>query len=234
MACKPNNERVDDKQAKLLVVDDYPLARERLKQIIDEDSALVLCGETSHTDHALEVIPALRPDLVIIDLGLGNSSSLDLIAELQAKHPRIKVLVLSASHEPFYAERVFRAGAQGCVAKQEPTENVLHAIRCVLEGQYYLPEGILRQFMREAVAPPPASPDPVLGLLRGLSARELHVFDLIGQGYGTRAIAAKLRVDPPTVRTFRARIKKKMRLNERDELLQAAVKWQQARPAAAR
>jgi DNA-binding NarL/FixJ family response regulator len=228
MARKLNNNGTRQDQARLFVVDNYPMVRERLKQVVYEDAALVLCGETDNADHALQNIETARPDLVVTDLGLRDSSGLELIVRLRAKHRNIKVLVLSACCEPCYAEQALRAGAQGYVAKQESTSNVLLAIHHVLAGKLYLTDRILRQFAPGMLARPPAADNSVPALLRGLSARELRVFDLVGQGYGTRVIAAKLRVDPPTVRTFRARIRKKMRMNGSDELAHAAVKWQQA------
>jgi DNA-binding NarL/FixJ family response regulator len=204
------------------------MVRERLKQVFEMDPVLTLCGETDNATHAMKTIPALQPDLVVTGLGLRNSCGLSLISELRSRHPEIKVLVLSSRHEAHYVERALRAGARGYVAKQEPTGAVIEAIRRVIDGELYLTPGILKQFVPGVVSGAPAqNGNP--RVLQPLSRRESRVFDLIGQGYGTSAIASKLGVNLPTISTYRVRIKRKLQLNGRDDLLQAALQWRQSR-----
>jgi DNA-binding NarL/FixJ family response regulator len=230
MARKLENERPHLPQpASILVVENFPLVRERLKQTIDEDRALALCGETDNVRHALDLLSSVRPALVITGLALRDSNGIDLIVELRERQPETKVLVLSMHQEPHYAEQALRSGARGYVTKQEPTETVMEAIRCVLEGELYLTEEIFRQVVPRVVSQPPDAQSSIPGLVRGLSARELRVFDLIGQGYGTDAIASKLRVNQPTIRAYRARIRRKLQLGGQDGLLPVALQWHQAR-----
>jgi DNA-binding NarL/FixJ family response regulator len=207
-------------KARVLLVDACPLLRERLAQIVGAEPGLAVCGEADDARVALDRIAATRPHLVIIDLCLKNSHGLELLKDIRARHPRLRVLVFSMADELLFAERAIRAGAGGYIRKDEATEEVLRAIRHVLSGEVYLSQRVsarsIRQFFgRSSIKP--GSP------LERLSDRELEVFQLIGQGRSTREIAETLRLHAKTVETYRSRIKDKLKLHNGTQLAQHAA-----------
>ncbi len=123
---------------RLLIVDDHPMLRERLAQVIQAEPDLVVCGEAEDCSQALEAVESTQPDLAIVDLSLRNSSGLDLLDAIKQRHPCLKVLILSMHGELLHADRVLRAGARGYITKQEATRKILLAVRTVLAGGIYL------------------------------------------------------------------------------------------------
>ena len=207
---------------RILIVDDHPVFREGLRQIIERDPELVVCGEASDGAEALQVIPQLKPDLVLVDISLGGSSGIDLIKTIKNEYDELPLLVVSMHDESLYAERALRAGAMGYVMKQEPGRTVKAAIHKVLRGEMYLSEKmsstVISKFMRGETEQP-ASP------LELLSDRELEVFRMLGQGKGTRQIAHDLDVTIATVNSFRNRIKEKLHLKTATEVMLHAIQW---------
>lgn len=208
-------------RTRIVLVDDHPMVRERLAEVINRETDMVVCGEAEDRGEALEVIGRERPGLAIVDLTLKRSNGLDLIKDLQVMHPELKILVLSMQEESLYAERVIRAGAHGYITKQEATRKILEAIRQVLEGKVFLGSQISGEILSR-----------MLGRSKGatrslemLSDRELQVFERIGQGFATRQIAEQLGLDVKTVDTYRARIKDKLELKDASELLRTAIAW---------
>src|SRR4051794_21160082 len=137
-SCPPRSEK--RKVARILLVDDHPMIRERLAEVIHREADLVVCGEAEDRHGALEAVASKKPDLAIVDLTLRKSHGLDLIKDLRVRHPDLAILVVSMHDESLHAERVIRAGARGFITKQEATKNILLAIRTVLEGKVYLTE----------------------------------------------------------------------------------------------
>lgn len=210
--------------SRVVIVDDHPMVRERLTEILQRENDMLVCGEAEDCQHALEVVKKTEPDLVIVDLTLKNSHGIDLIKDLRLRHPDIKVLVVSMHDESLYAERAIRAGAQGYITKQEATKKVLFAVRSVLDGKVYLSDkAALRLASKVLGQSRPQSGSP----LDLLTDRELRVFELIGHGHGTRQIAETMRLHMPTIETYRARIKEKLHLRDADELRQNAIRWVQ-------
>jgi DNA-binding NarL/FixJ family response regulator len=207
---------------RILLVDDHPLVRERLTEVINREADLTVCGEAEDRDQAIAAIPAQRPHLVIVDLTLKNSDGLELIKDIRSRWPKLRMLVVSMHDESLYAERIIRAGALGYITKQEATRNILVAIRRVLEGTIYLNEKIASRIISRLTAHPGAvvATPPEL-----LSDRELQVFDLTGQGLNTGEIASRLHVAVKTIETYRARIREKLKLKNASELLQSAISW---------
>jgi DNA-binding NarL/FixJ family response regulator len=209
-------------KSRLLIVDDHPLFREGLRQIIERDPDLAVCGEASDSAEALQAIPQLKPDLVLVDISLGNSSGIDLIKAIKNDYDELPILVVSMHDESLYAERSLRAGAMGYVMKHEPGKTVKAAIRKVLGGEMYLSEKmsstVISKFMR-GEGDRPSSP------LELLSDRELEVFRMLGQGKGTRQIAQDLDVTIATVNSFRNRIKEKLHLKSATEVMLQAIQW---------
>ncbi len=221
---KPPPGRSSKKRVRILLVDDHPLVRERLTEIISRESDLMVCGEAEDRCDAVAAVSSQHPDFVIIDLALKNSDGLELIKDIRARWPKVQMLVVSMHDESLYAERVLRAGAQGYITKQEATRKILLAIRRVLAGNIYLNENVATHIVSRLTARPGAvAANPA----EALADRELQVFTLTGRGLSTTDIAARLHVAVKTVETYRARIKEKLRLKDSSELLQLAISWTQ-------
>lgn len=206
----------------VFLVDDHPLVREWLTNLIHQLPDLSVCGEAASVDAALEGIEAQRPDIAIVDLSLKEGSGLDLIKSLKTRVPETAVIVLSMHDEQYYAERTMRAGARGYVMKGEIASDILAAIREVRAGRIYLSQQMREIFAARFVdGRVPDSRSPV----ETLSDRELQVFQLLGQGIETRRVAQKLNVSIKTVQAYCARIKDKLELANASELLREAVRW---------
>src|SRR3974390_3268301 len=212
---------------KIFLVDDHPLVREWLTNLVNQQPDLTVCGETESAPAALSAIATARPDLAIVDLSLNNSIGLELIKNLQKVCPDVLVLVLSMHDESLYAERVFRAGARGYVNKRETAQKVIEAIRRVLEGKLFVSEKTAEILGHKTVRGQTTSRSGI----ESLSDRELEVFDLLGRGLGTRQIAEEFRVSVKTVQEYCARIKEKLRLASATELLREAVRWHDSKSA---
>lgn len=206
---------------RILLVDDHPMVRERLTEVISHEPDLTVCGEAEDRAGAMAAIAAGRPDLAIIDLALKNSNGLELIKDIHSRWPRLLMLVLSMHDESLYAERVMRAGARGYITKQEATRNILVAIRRVLNGEVYLSGKAASAVITHLTAKPGTGGS--IGEL--LTDRELQVFELTGNGLSTREIAENLHIDVKTVETYRIRIKEKLGIRASSELLQLAIRW---------
>jgi DNA-binding NarL/FixJ family response regulator len=207
---------------KILIVEDHPLFRAMLVQLISQELGMMVCGETDNIKDALTIIGRTHPDAAIVDLTLQGSGGLELIKELKARNIGLPVLVLSMHAEKLYAERVLRAGAKGYVSKQESPSEVVEAIRKVMDGRIYVSdrvnEAILGRLGRADKAVQPSGVDL-------LSDREIEVFQLVGRGLNSREIAGQLNLGPTTVDSYRARIKEKLGIKNAVELYQRAAQW---------
>ena len=211
--------------SRVLLVDDHPMVRERLAEVIQREPDLIVCGEAEDRIRALELVASTRPQLAIVDLTLKRSHGMELIKDLRIQHPEVAILVVSMHDESLHAERVIRAGARGYITKQEATKKIMLAIRTILNGDIYLSERMAAQIAAAAVGG--VRGKPALPIDR-LSDRELRVFEMIGQGNSTRQIADELCLDMRTIETYRARIKEKLNLRDANELLQFAIRWMQS------
>lgn len=211
---------------KIFLVDDHPLVREWLTNLIEQQADLMVCGETESAPAALSAIIAIKPDLIVADINLKDSSGLELIKDLQ-EQTSTPVLVLSMHDESLYAERAFRAGARGFVNKRESAQKVIDAIRRVLEGKLYVSEKAAEALAAKTIRGQPLNQSRI----ESLSDRELEVFEKLGQGVGTRQIAEDFHVSVKTVQEYCARIKEKLQLNNATELLREAVRWQESKNA---
>jgi len=213
-------ERSSKSLYRILLVDDHPIVREGLEARLAQDPELEVCGSVSDAHQAMEIIPRVRPDLVIADLSLGGRPGLDLIKDMERLHPNIPVLVLSLHDEKMWAERVLRAGAKGFISKGQGTQNIIDAIRRILEGGVWVSEQIsARMIENRKRSASPAADSP----LARLSDRELEVFQMLGQGQTVRDIATRLGLSPKTVEVHREHIKAKLGLKSSSELLRYAV-----------
>jgi DNA-binding NarL/FixJ family response regulator len=214
------------KRRKIFVVDDHPLVREWLTNLINQQPDLVVCGEAESAASAKEGILAQKPDAAVVDISLKDSSGIQLIKELKALRPELTVIVLSMHEESHYAERALFAGARGYIIKRESTKKVIGAIRDVLEGKLFLSPSIATAMVEHLVA---ARGGDVSAQATILSDREMQVFELLGQGRGTRQIGESLGINLKTVQAYCARIKEKINVDSATELLRAAVRFHDAK-----
>jgi DNA-binding NarL/FixJ family response regulator len=210
------------KKASVLIVDDHPLFRERLCQLINNEPDLQVSGEAETAQDAVQLVRVARPDLAIVDITLKGSSGLELTKTLRALSINLPILVLSMHDESLYAERALRAGATGYITKNQVSDEVLLAVRRVLAGEVYVSEKMTSTFLR--IVAGAGSRTPARPIDR-LTDREFEVLELIGRGQTTRAIAEVLQVGVATVDTYRARIKEKMNFRNGTELQHFAIRW---------
>ena len=209
---------------RILIVDDHPMMREGLAQLIEHEADLCAAGQANDAAQALTTIDKDKPDLVILDISMPDKSGLELIKDIQALHPQLPVLVLSMHDESLYAERVLRAGGRGYIMKQEGGKKLMEAIRQVLNGKIYVSERMSAKILELFSGHRPEHHSPI----EQLTDREFEVFQLIGQGQGTRQIAERLHLSIKTVEVHRGNIKKKLELKTGTDLVRFAVRWAEA------
>lgn len=218
---KPHPKGVRTK-TQIFLVDDHPLVRSGIAQLINKEPDMNVCGEAEDAPDALKGIGSSSPDLVTVDISLRGYNGIELIKNIKSLHPELPILVLSMHEEGVYAQRALRAGALAYVMKQEAPEKVLMAIRRILKGDIYVSEKVGVQMLHQIVnggANPHGSP------VDRLSDRELEVTQLIGEGRTTREIAAYLNVSVKTIESHRANIKEKLSLKNGPELIKFCVQW---------
>jgi DNA-binding NarL/FixJ family response regulator len=216
-------KRVENKK-QILIVDDHPMMRQGLAQLVNHEPDLAVACEADNAAQALNSVVERHPDLVLLDISLPDRSGLELIKDIQAINPQLPVLAVSMHDEALYAERVLRAGARGYIMKQEGGKQLMLAIRHVLDGQIYVSERISARILEAFSGRRNEGGSPV----ERLSDREFEVFQLIGQGQGTRSIAERLRLSVKTVEVHRANIKRKLALGTGPELVRYAIRWIEA------
>lgn len=207
---------------RIFIVDDHPIVRKGLGQLINQEEDLVICGEADNAEAALELLKKVKPDLAIVDISLRGIDGIELTKLIRARFENIPVLVVSMHDESLFAERALKVGARGYIMKQEAIEKMMEAIRKVLRGELYVSERVSANIVKRFVdgkADGMSSPEELL------SDRELEVFQLIGQGFATRQIADQLHVSIKTVEAYRANIKEKLNLKNATELIKHALHW---------
>jgi DNA-binding NarL/FixJ family response regulator len=223
------NPKCDAPEAKRIVlVDDHPLFRKGLQEMIHSDGTFAVCGEAGNAAEAMALIRKLSPDMAIVDLSLPGANGIELIKNIRAEFSKVPILVLSMHDESLYAVRALRAGADGYVMKHEAMANVIHAIREVFNGRPYLSPAMAAQVITKfAHRQAEGESDAV----ERLSDRELEILELIGKGHEVRRIAKLLHLSPKTVETHRAHIKDKLDLKNSREVARFALQWLNAREA---
>ena len=208
---------------RLLIIDDHPMMRNGLAQLIDSEGDLKVCAQADTAGQAIDLVTQQKFDLVLCDISLPDKNGLELIKDIRALRPEMPILVVSMHDEMIYAERVLRAGGRGYIMKQEGGEKFIRAIRQVLAGQIFVSDKmssrILEIFSAGAGKKNEDSPVSLL------SDREFEVFQHIGHGKGTRDIAEQLHLSVKTVEVHRANIKGKLKLQTATELVRFAVRW---------
>jgi len=206
----------------LVIVEDHPVFRAGLKELLETESDLRVCGEADTIAGAADIIREKQPDLVIVDITLKGQSGIELISELHRDQPNLPVLVLSMHDEALYAERAFRAGASGYIMKEETSDSIIKGIRAVHSGQKYASQQFMAKIFDKFLN---HSPESSGSPIERLTTRELDVFRLLGQGMTTRDIAAHLKLGVKTIGTYRERIKTKLDLQNATDLIHSAVRW---------
>ena len=181
---------------RLVIVDDHPLVRSGIKSLLQLEDDLIVCGEAEDVSSALEIIAVERPDLVLVDISLKQSSGLDLLKDIARSYPHILTLAVSMHDEYTYAVRCLKAGAKGYIMKQAGTEKILEAIRCVLDGRVYLSD-----------------------------VMTLDAVEQLGVGKEDSEVAEIMNISPRTVEVHRSHIKKKLGLRTGTDMFQAAYEW---------
>jgi DNA-binding NarL/FixJ family response regulator len=207
---------------RILIVDDHPMMRTGLAQLIDNEPDLKVCAEADTAGQAIDIVAKQKFDLALLDISLPDKSGLELLKDIRSLRPELPILVVSMHDEMVYAERVLRAGGRGYIMKQEGGVKFLSAIRQVLAGQVYVSQNMSSRILEVFSG---RQPDYFGSPVRKLSDREFEVFQFIGQGIGTRVIAEKLHLSVKTVEVHRANIKEKLALKTATELVRYAVRW---------
>jgi DNA-binding NarL/FixJ family response regulator len=209
----------------VLIVDDHPIVRHGLRQMIDAEPDMMVCGEAQSDREARAALREVDPDVMIVDVSLAQGDGMDLVREVHAQRPKLPMLVLSMHDEAIYAERLLAAGARGYIMKEAAFDQLLVALRKVLGGGVYLSAAMATRLGTSGDAGAPPLVDPV----GRLSNRELQVLSLIGRGLSSRQAAESLSVSVKTVESHRQSLKRKLNLATNAQLLQYSLKWYASR-----
>jgi DNA-binding NarL/FixJ family response regulator len=207
---------------RIALVDDHALLRQGLRQVIEHDPELEVCGEAEDVEEALALIEEQRPHLAILDLGLRKSSGFDLIGQIKARFPSVRVLVLSMHDERLYAERCLRAGAEGYVQKGDAVKHIVAAVHAVLSDQIHVSPALSALILDRVTRQGGGVEESAVA---SLSRREQQLLELIGQGLTTQEIADRLNLSPKTVHTYRDHLKQKLHVDNLYQLVRYAVSW---------
>jgi len=212
--------------SKIFIVEDHPVFREGLRQVVSREADLKVCGESGDYESALKGIVRLQPDLALVDISLFGKSGLDLIRKLCSFSNKVKLLIVSMHDEALYADRVLRAGGDGYIMKQEDPEEIVHAVRDVLGGHIYVSEEVLESRTNGASAKSKARAKN--GFLDQLTDTELEILELLGRGKSQQQMSKQLRLGAQAVASHRTRIRKKLKLKNDEALTRYAAGWVEA------
>ncbi len=214
---------MDSDKIKILLVDDHPVVRGGIATFLEKEKDFEISGEAETADEAIKLINDINPHVVIVDLALkGDTDGIELIKAIKTRFPKILTLCLSMFEESVYAERALRAGAKGYIQKSAHPENLIKAIRRILEGKLYLSENISDMIISKVMH---GKPQDNITEVDVLSNREFEVFMLLGNGYGIKEIAKKMNLSPNTIESHRKSIKGKLSINDSGDLNKMAIQW---------
>lgn len=206
---------------RILIVDDHPVVRLGLSRLLSDEDDFEICGEAASGRETLQAVEELRPDLVLVDISLKDFNGLELIKQLRARYPSLRMLVSSMHDEFLFAERALHAGASGYVNKVQAIDNIVSAVRQVLAGNVYVSPRMTQRILKSARR----GAADLQSAVAELSDRELEIFSLLGEGRTTREIASRLNLSIKTVESHRENIKHKLSLHNNNELIKRAVEW---------
>lgn len=207
---------------RIVIIDDHPIVRRGLAQLIEGSPGLRMVGEASSCAEALDLLARCEADVAVVDLSLDDGNGLELLGALRTHYPKVRSIVFSIHDAELYAPRALKAGASGFVSKTQPCSEVLVAIRSLSEGQIYVAPEVAQRILRRMSN---GSQTISGGSIDLLSDRELEVFEFIGRGLTTGEIARSLHLSPKTVETHRQRIKNKLGIDSGTKLLIRAAQW---------
>lgn len=207
---------------RIFLVDDHPITRQGVVVLINQESDLEVCGEADSAPKAFDLLQKSKADLAVVDISLKTTSGIELTKNLKVLLPDLPVLIMSMHDESLYAERALRAGAKGYVMKQEASDNILIAIRRILDGELYLSDKMKEKMLHRLVH---NRKDEVVFSIDTLSDREMEVFQLIGNGFSTRQIATKLNLSVKTIDSYREHLKLKLHIEKGADLVRHAIQW---------
>src|SRR5437762_8242145 len=216
-------------KTRVLLVDDHPILRRGLAQLINQEADMAVCGEAEDSPKAFQAVSTATPDVMVVDISLKGGNGIELIKNVKARFPDLPILVLSMHDESLYAERALRAGSLGYIMKEEAIEQVLVAIRRALNGEIFLSDKMKSKMLQQLAT---GRTKQVMSPIEALTDRELEVFRLIGEGHSTRQIAGELHLSIRTVEAYREYIKAKLNLKNSTELVQHAFHWVHHKAAA--
>jgi DNA-binding NarL/FixJ family response regulator len=222
MTLKKKQDKTNEKKTQVLIVDDHPVIRDGLVTIINHERDLNVCGQAEDAYIALKAVAELKPDIVVTDISLKSSDGIELTKNIKARCPRLPVIVFSVHDESLYAERALLAGAKAYLMKDEVSENIIKAIRTVLNGEIYVSDAISKKFLHKIAGDKAGTAKTPI---ESLSDREFEIFRLIGEGLKASQMAEQLHLSIKTIETHRSRIKEKLNLPNASELLQYSIKW---------
>lgn len=212
----------DCQKKQILLVDDHPVMRFGLAQLIRFEKDMTVSGEAGTAREAMQIVSEKHPNLVVVDISLPDKNGIELIKDLRALDANIKILVVSMHDEEIYTERALRAGARGYIMKEEAAEKLVEAVRVVISGGVFVSEKMSRRIVELfSGLGSSAAEDPI----ERLTDRELEVFELFGNGLGSKEIAERIQCSPRTVDAHRAHIREKLCLRDSKELMLHAVRW---------
>jgi DNA-binding NarL/FixJ family response regulator len=207
---------------RIFLVDDHPITRQGVVVLINQEPDLEVCGEADSAPKAFDLLQKSKADLAVVDISLKTTSGIELTKNLKVLLPDLPILIMSMHDESLYAERALRAGAKGYVMKQEASDNILIAIRRILDGELYLSEKMKEKMLHRLVH---NRKDEVVFSIDTLSDREMEVFQLIGNGFSTRQIATKLNLSVKTIDSYREHLKLKLHIEKGADLVRHAIQW---------
>ncbi len=215
-------KKAEERKRSILLVDDHPLFRTGMMQLLDSQADLQVKGEAGNSGEALDAVRIRRFDLAVVDVGLrGGADGIELTKSLKAEHPELPVLVVSMHDEALYAERALRAGARGYVMKREALDSILLAVRSVIAGEIYISPSMTKRMLFDHIH----GGGEARSAVERLSDRELEVFQLIGEGHDMHEIARELHLSKKTVEAHRANIREKLGVASAREVVRYASQW---------
>jgi len=220
-----SHPQAESRKRRIFLVEDHPVTRQGFCQLLELEPDLMVCGQAANSTQALEGIKSSNPEVVVLDIAMPGRDGIELIKEIGALRPLPAMLVLSVLDEAIFAKRALQAGAKGYVMKHEPVARLIVAVRVVLAGEVYLSAAMRTQLLLASLNF--SNSDPTLGV-NLLSDRELEIFRLVGEGFGTQAIAKTLNLSISTVETHRTHIKDKLGVKRAPDLVRQAVIWVQS------
>ena len=225
MAAGKSSRSKEGTKKRILIVDDHPMMREGLRGAINRQPDMLVCGEAENAQQAMTAAQKLAPDVALVDITLPGKSGLELVKDLKVTHPKVVILVISMHDESLYAERTLRAGASGYITKQQPPEELIRAIRQVLDKHVYVSKEVSESLLRRFSSSSPGDSSPI----KLLTDREFEIMQLIGEGKAPKEIAQQLHLSTKTVAVHSANIRRKLNLKTTARLIRFAARWEDSR-----